>query len=150
MLFLFKNVSGFCMKTYIVIIIILLSCSHLQKKSNNIVKYKNYTNINKILNEFKIDSLGCLGLRSKYKINLLIDSLNLRTKSKENIIEILGEPNQIITFKNNLLNQVEIFYIFNTYCDEMGKPIMEYDHQWINFVISLDSNKVIDIRWGIS
>jgi hypothetical protein len=95
----------------------------------------------KILEEWRSDSLGCLGHRNKEKAYYLLDSLELISKSKDFVLKKIGIPNYIKTNENE-----EIFkYYFNTICRN-GIFVDTADYCW--FEVILESNQVKNI--GIS
>ena len=89
----------------------------------------------KILEDWRNDTLGCLGYRNSEKAIYLRDSLGLNAKSKIFVLEKLGIPNFIQENK-----ETEVFkYYFNGICRD-GKLIDSVDYCW--FEILFISNQV--------
>jgi len=51
------------------------------------------TNVDKLLDDWKTDSVACLKLRSKLLAGFLVRKLDLQDKTQAEILQILGPPN---------------------------------------------------------
>lgn len=122
------------MKIYslVIISIILFGCSANTKQRN-----KDETNL---LNEWKVDSFGCLKYRTKERAFYIKDSLDLMNKSSSFIINKLGAPNTIRKEANTEI----LKYYFNTVCRE-NIFVDSLDYCWIEMVIESNRLKRIDI-----
>lgn len=80
-------------------------------------------NADTILIQWKADSLGCRGLRTAEKARVLYSQYNLKTKTSNEVTEILGNPNKIIDSET----QLSIVYYFDTRCSD-GKIIDSIEH----------------------
>ncbi len=82
------------------------------------------------MDDWKKDSLGCIGLRDFNKITLLIDSFQLKEKSYTDVIVILGKPNKEIVYKTD---GIILRYLYHTCCRD-GKLDPECDYSWTDFI----------------
>lgn len=80
--------------------------------------------------DWKIDSCGCLGIRSMALAKLLIEENNLLEKSSSEFIEVFGKPNNTKTDDGVIYLQ----YYFNTVCDKKKHPIKGADKCRVEFV----------------
>jgi len=94
----------------------------------------------KILEDWKSDTLGCFGYRNSEKACYLRDSLGLMNKSKAFVLKKIGVPN--FTQKND---DDEVFkYYFNGICRE-GVLIDSADYCWLELLIISDKVEYIGI-----
>jgi hypothetical protein len=115
--------------------LIITICILLFSLSGCTFSYSQNKREQKILEDWKIDSLGCLGYRNKEKAYYLLDSLDLMNKSKDFVFEKIGTPNNIKKNENT-----EIFkYYFNTLCRD-GVFIDSADYCW--FEVIVESNQI--------
>jgi hypothetical protein len=86
-------------------------------------------NIDSILIEWKTDSIGCKGLRSNIKAELLRDSLKLENQYPQSIIDLLGKANSYILTKKHYV----IRYYYQTFCHS-DKHVESVDYCWVDFI----------------
>lgn len=123
------------MKTiYILIPFILCGCFVSSKYQ---VKDKE----NKLLEEWRTDTLGCLKYRTKEKALYIRDSLSLMGKPTVFIIDKLGVPNS----KKKESNSEILKYYFNTICRE-NVFIDSLDYCWIEMLVESDKVKNIEVN----
>lgn len=96
--------------------------------------------INTIVKEWRIDSLGCLNLRTIEKANTLFKVLQFNKKKGKEIIEILGSPNYISNYGPNFCYS----YIFNALCYN-NKLIDSADYCWIDFLFNSNDSILISM-----
>jgi len=61
-----------------------------------LLSFAQTNNDDKILEEWRLDTLGCLGYRNFEKAVYIMDSLDIINKNKEFVLEKLGVPNFIM------------------------------------------------------
>lgn len=88
---------------YIKVILILMSFFSCKR---------NDTNYNSIVNDWKIDSIGCTGLRNPNLANKLIRENKLEGGNVNDFEIIFGKPNEI---RENLFEKTYVYY-FNCGC----------------------------------
>jgi hypothetical protein len=89
------------------------------------------------ISDFKTDSLGCLGLRSKVNIDFIFGKGEIKGKSEKELISLIGNPNDSVS-ANGFRN---LRYYFGRACFN-GTPIDSVESCWSNFRIELNSGKV--------
>ena len=105
----------------------LLNCGFY--RANSIPNTTQNMSIDSILKEWKIDSLGCKGLRSDSKAMILRDSFNLENQYPRLIIGLLGKPNNYIFGKD--------YYVIRYYCQTScnnGIILDKVEHCWVDFI----------------
>jgi hypothetical protein len=83
------------------------------------------------ISNFKKDSLGCLGLRTKRTIEFIYSKGNIKGKSTGELLDLLGPQNDSVS-ANGLTS---LKYYFNRGCLN-GVPIDSVDRCWANFYVS--------------
>lgn len=104
----------------------------------------------KALERWHTDSLGCLNLRTWKDGNILIEKFGLQHSSKDSVVTVLGKPSHVHegTYVSNASEEIQVVeysYFFHTQCD--GDSLLP--ESWTTLVLSLETNKVIDISGGI-
>ncbi len=123
------------MKLTVVILILsigLLSCNMLRQSNDD-------TN-NNLYNDWRVDTLGCLKLRTLSNAKYIRDSLNIVNKESSFVINKLGQPN----FQTINSNIEIIRYYFDTYCHE-SEIIDTLDYCWLEMSFEREKVKTIDI-----
>lgn len=123
------------------LLIIMLSCAinscniengHLMREKEQCIKPDNIHN-------WRIDSCGCLGLRSLELAGSLIEENDLLNKSAEEFESVFGRPNK----KKTLNDMVYLVYYLNSVCDENNRPRKGADRCWVEFVFQ--NNRLTEI-----
>lgn len=101
------------------------SCSLKQRDSANEKIHQD--TITKILTLWKEDSLGCLRLRDHFRIETVINQLELFNKDSAILISYLGPPNQKLIQRDTLT----VFYYFlncsRVFRNEAGQEISDFN-----------------------
>ena len=118
--------------------IMLVCCSNYRGET---ASYKDgLDSLTIVISNFKIDSLGCLGLRSKNSIDFIYLNSKIEGKPERELLDLLGKPNDTIS-ANGKLN---LRYYFDSYCSN-GFPIDSVEKCWSNFQIDIASRKVLGV-----
>lgn len=112
-------------KLIIVFLCNFFFCS-CQEKSNKVIDNENSKN--QIINNWKKDSLGCLGLRSLDLAKKIIEDNNLLGCSKENFEDFFGAPNDLIINEE----KIALIYYIEARCKN-DKLVNGADKCWIQF-----------------
>lgn len=127
------------MKNYFLIILLssaINSCTidngHLMREKEQCIRPDN-------IHDWRIDSCGCLGLRSLELAGSLIEENDLLNKSAEEFESVFGMPNKRKT-QNNVIYLV---YYLNSVCDDNNQPRKNADRCWVEFVFQ--DNRLIEI-----
>ena len=99
-------------------------------------------NVKNIITEWKRDSSGCLNLRNKEKGELLVDSLNLMMKKRNEIENIIGKPNKILYGDEKEI----IRYFFNSGCTP-DRTLMLDSVDYCMMDIMFKNDSIIDISY---
>jgi hypothetical protein len=118
------------MRKYLFVYLVLfLSCSNSRTENQSKVRKDKTVIVNDTISRYiadwKKDSLGCLGLRDYNKLQYILKYFNLISKSKEEVVNILGQPDFII----NDDTEMRFTYYFDTMCDK-GEMIDSTDFCW--------------------
>lgn len=100
----------------ILILLFLFSC-----KKNNV-------NFGDIDNDWKVDSIGCAGLRNPDLAKKLININNLEHKSISNFEVVFGNPNEI---RESFLEKTYVYY-YSSFCKD-GKLVKNSDKCYAEF-----------------
>jgi hypothetical protein len=104
---------------YIKVILILMSFFSCKRKD---------TNYNSIVNDWKIDSIGCNGLRNPNLANKLIGENKLEGKNVNDFEIIFGKPNEI---RESFLEKTYVYY-YSSFCKD-GKLVKNSDKCYAEF-----------------
>lgn len=91
-------------------------------KSNNVIE--------DIGEDWRIDSCGCMGLRSIAMAKSMIEESDLVNHSIEEFEKVFGKPNE----RRTDVDQVVLIYYFNSICDNDNRPRKGADKCWLEFV----------------
>ena len=135
MMRIFKNMNFKTVGTIFILLFFLLGCNILSFQERREKKRKE----EKILEDWRKDSLGCLGLRNRETVAYMLYHTELKNKSKAFVLKKLGKP--------NFIEKDEDIETFIYYCNAA------YDSNWniidsigyCSFEIDFLSNKVIDV-----
>lgn len=103
--------------------------------------------LEKVLEEWRRDSLTCIGLRGYFKAKFLVDNLNFLQKTKDEVILLLGQPNALLPYhsgyadaERNPEDYVQMRYYYGLACKD-GMLITK-GTCWLEFVVNRKSEKV--------
>ena len=103
-------------------------------------KREEKTREEKILEDWKRDTFGCLGYRNSETARYIRDSLDLLNKSRTIVFDKIGVPN----FTQQADNEEFCEYYFNGICRE-GVLVDSADYCWLKILIISDKVKYIGI-----
>ena len=95
--------------------------------------------------DWRIDSCGCLGLRSIALAKSLIEDYGLEGNSREEFEKVFGKPNVWRTEQT----QIVLVYYFNSICDDDNRPRKGADKCWMEFVFENNQLKEIPKYYSI-
>lgn len=98
--------------------------------------------LDKEIEKFKKDNLGCLGLRTEKNIKFIYKNGQIKGKTKSELLKLAGAPNDSAV-ANGLLNYR---YYFGRTCAK-GIPVDSVDSCWSTFHIEISTRKVSDISY---
>jgi hypothetical protein len=125
--------------TILIVIFVIATCS--SRNNGSAVETSN-KNLKTALANFKADHLGCLGLRDKNSIELIYRESELKGKSRAELLEIIGSPNDTVVTNGSL----NLKYYFNRVCAG-GTPVDSVETCWSNFHIDQKTQKVLDVEF---
>lgn len=102
----------------------------------------------RVLEEWRIDSLGCMKLRGKQKSQFLVNSLGLKGRSKWHLISALGKPNVAKTESEYVSTQESGFEMLRYYFDSIcygGAVVDSVDKCWADFLFSKSDKMLKDV-----
>lgn len=102
-----------------------------------------------ILEEWRLDSLGCMRLRNMDKILKVASELDLIGKSREFVVQVFGPPNFVKSVELYIPSIDEqtftgVGYYFDSICRNAAL-VDSSDKCWIEFLVSQKTNTVVDI-----
>ena len=110
--------------------------------------YYRQFSINEVLAAWRIDSNACKKIRNSLMAEYLVTELDIRSKSAEEIVMLLGEPNKIHQGQlYDLLDHehtVHYIYIFDTGCIN-GQINEKSDKCWIDIICDPETGRVLHI-----
>lgn len=101
------------------------------------------------LREWKLDSMGCLQLRTVGMADYLVKELGIKGKPMEEAIALLGMPNERSVYKDWLYDREDTF-LFLTYfigipCVD-GKPVPRgLNHCWLRLQVDTTTHQVVSV-----
>jgi hypothetical protein len=129
------------MRTLVLILIIFafaIGCT--SRRGQTLHDYGPSDSLKMAISNFKTDSLGCLGLRSKASIDFIFIDGEIKGKSEKELIGLIGNPNDSVS-ANGFRN---LRYYFGRVCSN-GVPIDSIESCWSNFRIELNSRQVLAV-----
>lgn len=144
----------------ICLLLVIMGCGNnnvnskytLQTQISKQLSMAGFINVNdstlRVLEEWRIDSLGCMQLRGKRRAQFLVNSLELKGRSKWHLISALGKPNVARTeseYASTPKGEFEILcYYFDSICYG-GAVVDSLDKCWADFLFSKSDNTLKDV-----
>jgi len=106
-----------------------VSCNILLEKETDLSQKEN-----KMYKMWREDKNGCLGYRNASVALYIRDSSNLIDKKEDYIVSILGKPDTVINFQNDILNTKEFMYFLDIKCENNIKiNSIDYCRLYLSF-----------------
>ena len=142
------------------LLLLITSCtSNIQNdslKADHIVDTTNVADsVKRILSNWRQDSIGCLRLRNIDDGILLVQAFNLDTASREDVIRVLGRPNDEeindewvdgITYEDCLI----LTYYCWSACVDITRKDMIRPMMWMVVAITTNTNRVVHVRTAMT
>ncbi len=117
--------------------LLILNCKDIKKD-----KTINKNTCVKCVEEWKKDSCGCLKIRSVNLFKNIFTDYDLLNKNRNNIVSLIGNPNEKETHLRNGEKFETFYYYINVICIN-GKPIQDSDKCYVQLNFKNDTLKAI-------
>lgn len=122
----------------ITVLLFAICCSN----ENKIQTQEGSDSLKIAVKNFKKDSLGCIGLRTKKSIEYIYQEGKLKGKTKSEVLSLIGTPNDSVS-ANGILN---LRYYFKRICSN-GIPVDSVEKCWSNLHVDVSSQRVSNIEF---